>query len=161
MRNLYSMPFGCLWKTASRERFWYEGFSSETKVGTNPTEGLTKETRAAPPDKDAGPAKVWRVKHRHDPQWRPYFERAYGKRPREELYNLARDPHPMHNVAGQPAYAHTRARLEARLLDELRRRDDPRLKKDGPSSKIPRSPVRPRIFADGRPPCLRRGPATH
>ena len=101
--------------------------------GPNPpsTEELTEETRATLPDEDAGPTKAWLVKHRHDPQWRPYFERAYGKRPREELYDLARDPHQTRNVAGEPAYTQTRARLEARLLDELRRTGDPRMKDDG------------------------------
>ena len=31
-----------------------------------------------------------------------YFELAYGKRPREELYDLADDPHQVKNVAADP-----------------------------------------------------------
>ena len=34
-----------------------------------------------------------------------YYELAYGKRPREELYDLKSDPHQVKNVAADPAYA--------------------------------------------------------
>lgn len=92
---------------------------------------LETNTRVTLPDEDAGPTKAWLVTHRNDPRWQPYFERAYGKRPREELYDLARDPHQMRNVAGDPAYADTREQLEIRLMDELRRTGDPRVVDDG------------------------------
>ena len=97
--------------------------------GDNPptVEQLTTQTRVTLPDEDAGPTKAWMVTHRNDPQWKPYFERAYGKRPRLELYDLAKDPHQMANVAGQPAYAAIEAALERRLRDELLRTGDPRV----------------------------------
>ena len=37
-------------------------------------------------DEDAGPTKAWIVTNRKDPKVKPFFEHAYGKRPREELY---------------------------------------------------------------------------
>lgn len=97
--------------------------------GPNPPtlEELTRNTRVTLADEDAGPTKAWLVSHRDQPRWKPYFDRAYGRRPRDELYDLARDPHQIHNVAADPGYAETRARLEQRLLDELRRTGDPRV----------------------------------
>jgi arylsulfatase A-like enzyme len=94
-------------------------------------EELTEDTRVTLPDEDAGPTKAWLVTHRNDPQWKPYYELAYGKRPREELYDLKADPHQMKNVAADPKYAQTRAALEKRLMVELKRTGDPRLVDDG------------------------------
>ena len=101
--------------------------------GDNPptAEEVTENTRVTLPDEDAGPAKAWLVGQRNDPRWKPYFELAYGKRPREELYDLKTDPFEVKNVAAEPRYAQVRAELEARLLDELRRTGDPRLIDDG------------------------------
>jgi N-sulfoglucosamine sulfohydrolase len=101
--------------------------------GDNPPSDseVTEETRTTLPDEDAGPAKAWLVARRNDPRWKPLFEHAYGKRPREELYDLKSDPHQMRNVAGDPQYAEIRATLEKRLFDELRQTGDPRLIDDG------------------------------
>ena len=101
--------------------------------GDNPpsAEELTEETFCTFADEDAGPTKAWLVTMRNDPRWKPYFERAYGKRPREELYDLKSDPDQVKNVAADPAYAGTRAELERRLLDELKQTGDPRLVDDG------------------------------
>lgn len=101
--------------------------------GTNPpsVDELTETTRVTLPDEDAGPTKAWLVTHRDDPQWKPYFDRAYGKRPGEELYDLRKDPHQMRNVATHPSYAGIADELRERLLGELRRTGDPRLVDDG------------------------------
>lgn len=101
--------------------------------GPNPptVEELTEVTFVTFPDEDAGPTKAWLVTHRDDPQWKPLFELAYGKRPREELYDLKKDPHQVHNVAADPAYAAVLAALEQRLMEELQRTGDPRLIDDG------------------------------
>lgn len=101
--------------------------------GENPPtlEELTETTFVTFPDDDAGPTKAWLVTHRHDPRWKPYFDHTYGKRPREELYDLQKDPHQMHNVAGEAAYAPVLAELRERLLSELARTGDPRLVDDG------------------------------
>jgi N-sulfoglucosamine sulfohydrolase len=94
-------------------------------------EEITENTRVTLPDEDAGPAKAWLVGQRNDPKWKPLYNLAYGKRPREELYDLASDPHQMKNVAAEPKYAAARAKLENQLLDELKRTGDPRLIDDG------------------------------
>jgi arylsulfatase A-like enzyme len=53
-----------------------------------------------------------------------------SSRPYEELYDLESDPHERENVAGDPAYEPIRAELERRLVDWMRRTEDPLL--DGP-----------------------------
>ncbi|MDO8541572.1 MAG: sulfatase [Opitutaceae bacterium] len=92
---------------------------------------LTEETRVTLRDDDASPTKAWLVSMRNDPKWKSAYERAYGKRPRVELYDLKSDPHEVNNVAGKPAYAKVQATLEQRLMGELRRTGDPRLVDDG------------------------------
>lgn len=95
------------------------------------TEELTENTFVTLPDEDAGPTKAWIVNHRHDPEWKRTYKHAYGKRPREELFDLKKDPHQMHNVADDPAYAEIADQLRDRLMTELQRTGDPRLIDDG------------------------------
>lgn len=92
---------------------------------------ITANTRVTLPDEDAGPTKAWLVGARNEPQWKELYTAVYGKRPREELYDLKNDPHQMKNVAADPAFAKQRAELEARLLKELKDTGDPRLVEDG------------------------------
>lgn len=92
---------------------------------------MTEATFVTLPDEDAGPTKAWIVSHRNDPMWKKYFEHAYGKRPREELFDMKKDPHQMKNVADDPAYADVVKDLRERLLEELKRTGDPRMKNDG------------------------------
>lgn len=94
-------------------------------------EELTENTHVTLPDEDAGPTKAWLVSNRNDPKWKSYYDLAYGKRPREELYDLKRDPHQVKNVASDSKYANEKAKLEKRLLAELSRTADPRLVDDG------------------------------
>lgn len=94
-------------------------------------EEVTEQTYTTLPDEDAGPTKAWLVQVRKDPMWKEHFDWVYGKRPREELYDLKLDPHQTKNVARDPQYALVRAKLEKQLLDELKRTADPRLVNDG------------------------------
>jgi arylsulfatase A-like enzyme len=101
--------------------------------GDNPptAEEVTETTFVTLPDDDAGPTKAWLVGQRDNPQWKPLYDLAFGKRPRVELYDLKTDPHQIKNVAADPRYAAARAKLEVQLLAELRRTGDPRLIDDG------------------------------
>jgi arylsulfatase A-like enzyme len=92
---------------------------------------LVENTRVTLSDMDSSPTKAWLITHRNDPQWKRYYDIAFGRRPREELYVIADDPDEVRNVAADPKYAHVRAELEQRLMDELRRTNDPRLVDDG------------------------------
>jgi N-sulfoglucosamine sulfohydrolase len=92
---------------------------------------ITEETFTTLPDEDAGPAKAWLVTHRDDPQWRSLFDLSYGKRPREELYDLKKDSHQIKNVATDPEYQMARMELQDRLMNELTSTNDPRTIDDG------------------------------
>ena len=94
-------------------------------------EELTETTFATFADMDSSPTKAWLVLHRDNPQWKPYFDLAFAKRPRLELYDLKKDPNEVNNVAADPAYAQLCAELEQRLMAELRRTADPRVIDDG------------------------------
>jgi hypothetical protein len=71
------------------------------------------------------------VTHRNDPLWNPFYQRAYGKRPRVELYDLRSDPQQMTNVAQDPRYQKIRIELEDRLIKELTATGDPRVELEG------------------------------
>lgn len=92
---------------------------------------LTNNTFCTLPDEDAGPTKAWLVSNRNNPKWQGAFQHAYGKRPGEELYDIAKDPHQMHNLANNPEYAGVLSKLRSRLMAELKQSKDPRLVDDG------------------------------
>ena len=69
-------------------------------------------------DNDRGPAKTFVVQHKDDAAVRPFYDRAYAKRPAEELYDLEKDPGQINNVAQQPAYGQKLAEM-SRELDRL------------------------------------------
>lgn len=91
-----------------------------------PPEKIAANTYAAFSDCDSGPTKAFIVSHRDDADLKPFYQRAFGKRPARELYDLRKDPHELHNVAGDPAYAATVQELEDRLMAELKATGDPR-----------------------------------
>ena len=82
-------------------------------------------------EEDAGPTRAWIVDHRKDPKWKFFYEHAYGKRPKYELFDLKKDPHQMKNVAADPSYRKQRDQLEKRLMDVLTKTGDPRVIDDG------------------------------
>jgi len=51
--------------------------------------------------------------------------RALVQRPQFELYDLAQDPHEIHNLADKPDHQDLLARLKRKLRDFQRQTDDP------------------------------------
>lgn len=88
-------------------------------------------TYAAFPDMDASPTKAWMIEHRSEQGVTPLFDLAFGKRPQDELYDLKSDPDQMKNLANDPAFAETLAKLSGQLMEELTRTGDPRVTGDG------------------------------
>ena len=78
-------------------------------------------------DVDAAPTKSYMLKHRDDPEVKELFELGFGKRPAEELYDLAKDPDQLNNVADQRKYAMIKKRLSNLLMSELKTTKDPRV----------------------------------
>ncbi len=98
---------------------------------------LANSTYCAFPDIDMSPTKAWLVEHRKDAGMESFIEFAWGKRPAEELYDLAKDPYQTKNVATEPAYAAKLAKLRDQLMNELKVNDDPRLAEDA-FDRVPR-----------------------
>ena len=97
--------------------------AADPPAGATPTfDEVAKDTYAGFPDVDAGISKAWLLTHRDDPA----FQRAFGKRPARELYDLGKDPFELKNVAEDPAYAATTRDLDARLMAEMKATGDPR-----------------------------------
>lgn len=84
-------------------------------------------TRAAFADIDASPTKTWLIQNRFKDGLGAILREAWEKRPGEELYILADDPHQIRNVVADPAHAATLEKLRAQLIAELAAKQDPRL----------------------------------
>ncbi len=100
-------------------------------------EQLTEDTMVSFMDMDASPTKAWIVAHRNDPQWARFYALSFNKRPREELFDLKRDPFQLNNVASEAAYADVRTALNKRLMNGLKAVNDPRVSADVPFEKPP------------------------
>lgn len=64
--------------------------------------------------------------HSADDDYR-FFELCFGKRPAEELFDMAKDPDCVVNLAYDPAYAATKLQLWTQLQEELTSQGDPRI----------------------------------
>ena len=76
---------------------------------------------------DPSPSKQLLRLHRHEKGVKRFANLAFLRHPKEELYDLSKDPDQLHNVADESPYEKTRQRLRQKLDVELARSDDPRL----------------------------------
>jgi arylsulfatase A-like enzyme len=81
-------------------------------------------------DCDNGPTKEFILAHRDEPSVQRFFTLCFDKRPAEELYDLAKDPHQLNNVADKPDYAATKKKLRAAVDRWMKETDDPRATSD-------------------------------
>jgi arylsulfatase A-like enzyme len=77
-------------------------------------------------DCDDGPTKKFMLEHREESGIDKLFQLCFGKRPAEELYDLAEDPHQVKNLAGNPLYTSAQANLRERLDRWMKETADPR-----------------------------------
>ncbi len=120
----------------TREHLLIRNFKPERlPMGNGPQEPMPSQQELADStylgyaDMDAGPTKAWLMHagQKKDSPWFSIHALAFGPRPEFELFDLAKDPHQMKNVAAEPAYAEIRAKLEQRLMAELQATGDPRI----------------------------------
>lgn len=88
---------------------------------------LQENTFAAYADLDASPTKAYILSRHKDPAMKPFVDFAVGRRPKEELYDLSKDPHQIANVAASDSYAKVKSELRNRLMTILRETGDPRI----------------------------------
>lgn len=77
-------------------------------------------------DTGHGPAKAYMVFNR-DKYPKEIFDRAFGLRPAEELYDLRSDPGCLNNVADSASYAGTKKKMAKRLMSWMKKTGDPRV----------------------------------
>ena len=83
-------------------------------------------------DCDNSPTKTYMTANKDtDAAHKRLWDLSFGKRPEEELYDCKKDPEQLNNVAGDPAYADTKKKLAARLMENLKLTGDPRATGDG------------------------------
>ena len=98
-----------------------------TETETPDFNSLQNVTYTAFADMDASPTKAWLIHHRNDPKWKWLYDFTFGKRPAEELYDIANDPDQINNVALNPKYSETKTKLSAQLMKSLTDAKDPRV----------------------------------
>jgi N-sulfoglucosamine sulfohydrolase len=77
-------------------------------------------------DVDGSPTKDFILGHRTDPKIAPYFRLALARRPAEELYDLAKDPGELTDVATRSEYTEAKRTLRADLDRWMTETADPR-----------------------------------
>ena len=91
---------------------------------------LANNTFATYADFDASPTKAWIIENRN-PENEKYYQFAFGKRPKEELYAIKNDPFQINNLAVDPNYAEIKTTMNKQLISELKATGDPRVSGDG------------------------------
>jgi N-sulfoglucosamine sulfohydrolase len=76
---------------------------------------------------DGGPTKSEILALRRAGLDRRYWQWSFGRNPAEQLYDLARDPANLNNLADQPAFAARREAMRAEMEAALRAQEDPRM----------------------------------
>lgn len=103
-----------------------------------PTGGdYLSSNRTAHGDVDAAPIKEFMTAPAQQKQFSTQYELNFGRRPAEELYDLERDPHEIHNLAADPASIATLAQLRERLNEYLSSTNDPRIRGEDPWQQYP------------------------
>src|SRR5690554_6222218 len=78
-------------------------------------------------DIDACPTMDFLVEYREDPEVRKYFHLAVDKRPKEELYDILKDPGCLNNLADDPEFREELLKHREQLGGYLMRTEDPRV----------------------------------
>ncbi len=78
-------------------------------------------------DCDNGPTKTYMTENKDkDALHKRLWNLSFAKRPAEELYDCKKDPDQLNNLAADPAYAKTKEKLAALLMEHLKATGDPR-----------------------------------
>ena len=101
------------------EHLYLRNFESDRWPAGNPETGYL--------NCDGSPTKTEILKLRKYPEQRQYWEWAFGKRPAEELYNIARDPACIENLADREDCQAIKKELQEQLFRELEQQGDPRI----------------------------------
>mgnify|MGYP003663118402 CR=1 FL=1 len=137
-RHVYSYPCRSL---RTKEFLYVRNFDPESWPtgevdGHNPTYDFAAHPWPTEPGAfsfniDPSPSKqLLRLNRNQDGQDR-FASLAFDYRPAEELYDLAKDPHQLTNVADDPTFRSSLRTLRQKLTSELIKSGDPRIRVDG------------------------------
>ena len=76
---------------------------------------------------DGGATKTAVLQARRDGGETKHWQLAFGKRPAEELYDVAKDPDCLNNLANDVRYRQQKSKLKAQMERELKAQNDPRM----------------------------------
>ena len=76
---------------------------------------------------DSSPTKTLLMARKDDLSIRRFYDLSFAHRPADELYDTSGDPDQIRNVAKDPSYSATLARLRQELDEYLMQSDDPRM----------------------------------
>jgi arylsulfatase A-like enzyme len=107
----------------SREHLYIRNFKSDRWPAGDPNSAGVQGTFG---DIDSGPTKSQILTRREEEAMAPLFALACGKRPAEELYDVATDPWQMKNLADDPKHSAAKEKLAAKLDQWMRDTADPR-----------------------------------
>ena len=80
---------------------------------------------------DGSPTKTVVLKTRTENRQKRFWQLCFGKRPKEELYDLKTDPDCLNNLAETEDHRGLKQRLQKQLFDELKKQQDPRMFGEG------------------------------
>ena len=78
-------------------------------------------------DTDGSPTKSYILNQRRRGESAYFWKLNFGKRPQEELYNLAEDRDCVNNLVEDEKYASVKEELRMKMEDELKKQGDPRM----------------------------------
>lgn len=76
---------------------------------------------------DGGATKTFILNARREKGKDAHWDLCFGKRPQEELFDVARDPDCVRNLAGSGEHGKRKAALKSQLFRELKAQQDPRM----------------------------------
>jgi arylsulfatase A-like enzyme len=76
---------------------------------------------------DGSPTKTEILNDRRTNGSSVFWNQSFGKRPAEELYNIAKDPDCLNNLAQKAEYEQIKEQIKAQLFTELEEQGDPRI----------------------------------
>lgn len=100
------------------DRLYLHNFETDRWPGGNPETGYL--------NCDASPTKTLILDQRRSGTYK-FWNLAFGKRPREELFNLKADPDGVENLAEQKASQKLKQAMKNQLFSELKSQGDPRM----------------------------------
>lgn len=114
-KNDIGYPVRCI---RTKQYLYVHNFKPELWPAGNPETGFT--------NCDSSPTKSFILKQ-HENGQHDYFNLCFGKRPKEELYNIIRDPECINNLAYNREYYEIKTELWNNLKQKLMDTNDPRI----------------------------------